>query len=134
MIIIACADDNLGMLFNKRRLSSDIRVIERISELTRNHRLYMHEYSLKLFQNFGGNIIVDNDFLSKAGKDDYCFVENADIKQFQNDIDKIIIYRWNRRYPSDFKFPEDILKNRKIGSAFDFEGNSHKKITEEVYE
>jgi len=48
-------------------------------------------------------------------------------------VDEIYLYKWNRKYPSDVKFPKDMLKNFDMDGAADFEGNSHEKITEERY-
>ncbi|MEY8320537.1 ribonuclease Z [Lachnospiraceae bacterium 46-61] len=135
MIIIACVDDNNGMLFHQRRQSRDIALYNRILQLTEGKRLLMNEYSAKQFlKEQHQNIIVQSDFLDIALEQDYCFVENVDISQYGNDIQKIILYRWNRVYPADyyFQFPinEDIWKLQKVS---DIKGNSHDMITEEVY-
>ena len=131
MIIIACLDDGNGMLFNKRRQSSDKVLTDRIIKLCENRRLLVNEYSAKLFGE--AEILVSNDFLKIANKGDYCFVENADITEFAEKIERIIIYRWNRKYPSDFKFPISILEKMRLVSTENFVGNSHSEITEEIY-
>lgn len=135
MIIIACVDDNNGMLFHQRRQSRDIALYNRILQLTEGKRLLMNEYSAKQFlKEEHQNVIVQSDFLDIAQEQDYCFVENTDISQYGNDIQKIILYRWNRVYPADyyFEFPinKDIWKLQKVS---DIKGNSHDMITEEVY-
>ena len=135
MIIIACVDDNNGMLFHQRRQSRDIALYNRILQLTEGKRLLMNEYSAKQFlKEEHQNVIVQSDFLDIAQGQDYCFVENVDISQYGNDIQKIILYRWNRVYPADyyFQFPinKDIWKLQKVS---DIKGNSHDMITEEVY-
>ena len=132
MNIIVCLDDNDGMLFNKRRLSSDSVLTDRIARFATNNHLWMNDYSAKLFE--GSNIIVDELFLQKAEKGDYCFIENVDITNFAEKTESLIIYRWNRRYPSDKKFPISLfLPDRKLISTMEFEGNSHPEITEEIY-
>ena len=45
MILIACADDNLGMLFNSRRQSMDRVLRARLLELCGAHKLWMNAYS-----------------------------------------------------------------------------------------
>ena len=45
----------------------------------------------------------------------------------------VYLYKWNRKYPSDVKFPKDMLNDFKLEGSTDFEGNSHEKITEERY-
>lgn len=135
MIVIACVDDNNGMLFHQRRQSRDIALYNHILQLTEGKRLLMNEYSAKQFlKEEHQNVIVQSDFLDIAQGQDYCFVENVDISQYGNDIQKIILYRWNRVYPADyyFEFPinKDIWKLQKVS---DIKGNSHDMITEEVY-
>lgn len=132
MTIIVCVDDNFGMLFNKRRQSRDKLLCEHILKVTKGANLLMNSYSAKLFPT-NENIIIKDDFLDTAQKEDYCFVE-GEISNYQNDIEKIILYRWNRVYPADtyFQFPMDkgIWKLQKTS---EIEGNSHTIITEEVY-
>ena len=134
MNVILCLDDKNGMLFNKRRQSSDSCLRESVFNYINGKKLYMNRYTEKQFCDCASKIIVDNDFLSKAEADDFCFVEDSDISLFINEVKAFIIYRWNRVYPSDVKFPSDHLKNFKLISKTDFSGSSHEKITMEVYE
>ena len=47
-------------------------------------------------------------------------------------IDEIILYKWNRVYPTDFYF--DInLSTWNLTQVTEFKGNSHERITKEVY-
>ena len=133
MHIIVCLDDKNGMLFNNRRQSRDEVLCKRIVEQAGNKRVLMNGYSAKLFENF--SVTVDDDFLKIAKEDDVCFIENTDVILFADVINKVTIYRWNRAYPSDVTFPfEKLMKNARLISKNDFVGNSHDKITEEVYE
>lgn len=132
MNLIICIDDNGGISFNNRRLSRDKVLCERILSFTKNKTLWMNKYSYKIFS--AENICVDNEFLSKAKSDDFCFVENIDFLQFLDNVNKIIVYKWNRVYPSDLKLDKSILNNKSLISTVDFKGNSHEKITEEMYE
>ncbi len=134
MKLIVCLDNNNGLLFNKRRISSDIAVTERIIKLVGNHRLWVSSYSSALFPKLD-NVIVDDEFLSKSNVGDYCFVENSNADEYLSKCSGLVIYSWNRKYPSDFKFPKDkALSNKRCVSIFEFKGNSHEKITEEIYE
>lgn len=78
------------------------------------------------------NIEVNQEF-GFAGKDDFCFVEDSEIVSYEDMVDEVYLYKWNRKYPSDVKFPKDMLNNFKLEGSTDFEGNSHEKITEERY-
>lgn len=131
--IIVCLDDKNGMLFNKRRQSTDSVLREKVLELVGSNRLLMNEYTKKQFCD-SENIITDEEFLNYANNEDYVFIENEDFKEKINNIQKIIIFRWNRVYPSDVKFDVYLLKSFKKVDSNDFKGNSHDKITMEVYE
>ena len=132
MQVIVCVDDDLGMMFNHRRVSRDRKLTDRILEIIKGKRLFVNHYSEELFAEKQG-IFVEDDFLEKAGEQDVCFVENESLLPYEDQIDKIILYRWNRKYPADVHL--DIpLKEWRLMESYDFEGYSHEKITEEVYE
>ena len=133
LILIACVDDGMGMMFNKRRVSRDDTVIKRIIEIADNKRIWMSQYSYPLFENVKTeNIVADDSCFDKASCDEYCFIENLSMTNHKDKIDKIILFRWNRSYPSDMKFDID-LNEWKMNSSEEFAGNSHECITMEVY-
>lgn len=134
MNIIICIDDNNGMLFGDRRQSRDVALCERVLEVSRGSILRMNKYSYELFENLSAaNIKVNDSFLKRAKKGDFCFIENQSLAEVIKDIEKVIVYRWNRSYPSDVKFDTTILDSKTLLNTTDFIGNSHEKITEEVY-
>lgn len=47
MIIIVCADNNNGMMFNNRRQSQDRTLRDHILQLIGTSKLWMNEYSKK---------------------------------------------------------------------------------------
>lgn len=133
MKLIVCLDDHNGMLFNNRRQSSDRILCQRVLELAEGNLLCMNRYSRKLFGETVDNIRVDECFLELAGDNDYCFAENVDVSPYIKQADTVIIFRWNRVYPADLYFPMELLKDWKKVESFEFGGNSHEKITQEVY-
>lgn len=135
MIMIACVDDNMGMMFNHLRQSQDRVLRERVLETTNGKKLWMNHYSAKQFsENNTPQINVDDNFMSEAGDGEYCFVENCDVTPYLSWVEKIILYRWNRRYPSDQTFPINLsVGGWKLVHTEDFSGSSHEKITEEIY-
>ena len=134
MKIIVCLDDNDGMLFNYRRQSMDIVLRQRVCQITNGHTLWMNTYSAGQFSDFSEEIAVDEDFLEKALEDDYCFIEDADISSYVSKVNTVIIYRWNRNYPQDTRFPISLFSNKwRLSNTYDFIGHSHNRITEEVY-
>ncbi len=130
MIVVVCLDDNNGMMFNKRRQSSDAVLTQRILDMANTSKLWVNKYSAKLF--YDSNISVAADFLEKAGEGEFCFVEDTDIAPYIDRIEKLILYRWNRRYPSDRKL-DLALDDWKLIQTQEFAGRSHAIITEEVY-
>ena len=128
--IIVCVDKDNGILFNNRRLSKDKIVSEKILEITASSKLLMNEYTKSLFEN-SENIIVDNDFLQNANSGDFCFIENSDINEYDK-IEQVYIFNWNRKYPADRFFNFNLSNFKKVNTE-NFAGNSHEKITLEIY-
>lgn len=126
MKLIVCLDDNKGMMFNNRRQSRDRVLIENVLEYCKGEKLYTNEYSSKLFPENSVEIIED----TKEIINGYCFAENFTVNE--DDIEEIIVYKWNRVYPADVHFNID-LDNWNLTETVDFEGSSHDKITREIY-
>lgn len=130
MNVIVCLDDRDGMTFNHRRQSRDRFVYKHIAEHSAG-LVYMNTYSAPLFSDYPDRICVIDDFLQLCGREDWCFLENADITPWLPQVEKLVVYRWNRVYPSDIRFPVTAFGVGTI--AEEFAGHSHEKITVEVY-
>ena len=131
MKVISIVDDDYGIMFNNRRVSKDSVLNEHIIKMLDGRKLWLSLYSKQLFGDYE-NLEVNQEF-GFAGKDDFCFVEDSEIVSYEDMVDEVYLYKWNRKYPSDVKFPKDMLKDFDMDGAADFEGNSHEKITEERY-
>ena len=131
MKVIICLDDNGGMLFNNRRQSRDKEVLKDIINNLKGKKLHISPFSEKLFADYSENVIVDEDFLNKASENDICFVENNALKDVSG-IKEIVVYKWNRIYPSDLKCDIDFSLYTLVESV-DFKGFSHDKITRKTY-
>ncbi len=132
MKLILCLDERNGMLFNKRRQSADRTLCDRMLDMCKGRLLWMNSYSAKLFD-MHENIMVDEDFIHKAGPFDYAFAENTELALLPEDPEEIIVFRWDRHYPGDVRFPDTALQARKLVRTESFAGFSHEKITLEVY-
>lgn len=133
MRVIVFLDDKNGMLFNKRRQSRDQAVLEEIQMLCQGKVLWMNEYSFSVYGKMEGvEIRCRQDFLQKAGTGEYALVETDDLEEISKNIEEILIFRWNRLYPSDKKLKLD-LSGWQYTVEKEFSGNSHKKITLEKY-
>ena len=130
MRLIVCLDDKNGMAFNHRRQSRDRIVIAKIEELVKGSTLYFSSYSAKLFPS--GDFEPSEDYLSRAGEDDFCFVEMEDVTPYEQQIKEITVFRWNRVYPADLYFQIDLTQ-WSLERTVEFPGHSHEKITMEVY-
>lgn len=139
MVVYIAVDNNNGMMFNNRRQSQDRVMRQNMLDDCAGINLWIHEYSQKLFIPNDGtkapsNIIVDNEFLSKAEPGDACFVENCLINEWIDNVDTLVLYKWNRDYPADFFFDTSVLDSHwKKFSVNKFVGSSHDKITKEVW-
>ena len=131
--VTVCLDDECGMMFNNRRQSRDRVLISEFLETTKG-KIYIHPYSAMLFGDTE-RIVISDDPLSECADGCIAFIEQLPIKPHINDVDRFIIYRWNRLYPSDKYFDVELdamgfsLINKK-----DFEGSSHERITKGIYE
>lgn len=133
MNVIICIDINSGVLFNHRRQSKDCVVRQHIKRITNTHNLWMNQYTYKQFLDMDiPQINIAENFLELAGSGDYCFVENVDISPYISKIDRIILFKWNRIYPSDTFLSLD-LSEWTLENTEDFVGHSHDKITKEIY-
>lgn len=131
MKLIVCLDERNGMLFGGRRQSRDAAICTKILQLAGDTELWMNAYSGRLFEGAQNTITIDTAFLEKAQENDFCFVENVDITQYLPRVQQLIIFRWNRHYPADVYFPD--IDRWNLITTEDFPGNSHEKITMEVY-
>ena len=136
MNIIAVIDDGGGLMFNHRRQSQDRVLRERILNLSDGSRLWMYAYTRKQFDSAEPDrISVDEDFLEKARNGDFCFVENVPLLPVLSRVERVILFRWNRAYPSDFRFDVDVSAPPwTLTTMEEFPGFSHEKITMEVYD
>ena len=135
MKIITCVDDHMGMLFNQRRQSQDCVLRENLLELVGENRLRMNAYSAKQFDEaVNERLLISDNFLEEATQEDYCFVETIAIEDYEEQIQELILYHWNRSYPSDLKFNLTLDENWELIHTIEFKGNSHDLIRREPYQ
>lgn len=130
MILIVVVDDRNGMMFNHRRQSQDRILREKILELPAGRKLWVNSYTANQFKGEDSRLVIDESFFEKAEKEDFCFAEDS--LPSADMINKLILFKWNRKYPGDFFFDIDI-SSWKLIKKNEFAGSSHSKITMEVY-
>lgn len=128
MTLYICLDDRNGLKFNNRRQSRDSAVLEDIRrQLTGS--LLIDSFSEKLIQEAGIPYV-----LPPETAEDF-FAEDIPSDEILGKTSKLVIYRWNRHYPSDVRWEPDLAgMGFSLGETTEFPGTSHEKITREVYE
>ena len=135
MRVVVCLDNSFGMMFNKRRQSRDRYVVSDIISLLNGEKLFMSRYSFPLFEKTGyEDIVVRDDFLDACGACDTAFVEDRRLLSYEDGIETMITYMWNRDYPSDTRL--DLIPEGdgwQLTETFEFPGYSHDLITRNTY-
>ncbi len=130
MVVFYCVDDDGGLLFNNRRQSMDSELRKKILSLIGEDKLSCDAYTAKQFEEKDKlQIIEDGDFAAAS----FVFAEKQEPTELLPFADRLVLFRWNRKYPSDRKFGE-IPSDFRLVSVENFAGNSHEKITQEIYE
>ena len=134
MTLIVCFDAGRGVTFFGKRQSADSEVKRRIVKIASGEPVCMTKYSASLFRDTGANVALFED-LGEAPDDAVVFTESADLSRFGGKTDRLVIYRWNRKYPRDcvadfYPFDEGM----RLVSMTDFAGSSHGRVTEEIWE
>ena len=127
MTLYICLDDRNGLQFNRRRQSRDSALLEDIrSQLTGN--LLIDAFSEKLMQQAEIPYV-----LPPESAEDF-FAEDVPSEEILARTTKIVLYRWNRHYPSDVRWEPDLSSmGFVLTETSEFPGTSHEKITREVY-
>lgn len=131
LTLIACVDDRMGMLFNRRRQSKDRVMRERLLARLGGKRLCLSPYSARLFGDVPSLFVSDDPFFD-ASFADAVFWE--DTRATLDGVETVILYRWGESYPRDVLFPYDLVGEGCVhAESEEFEGSSHDKITEDIY-
>ena len=94
----------------------------------------MSPYSAKQFEE-EADFNISEDCITETAQGEYCFVEGKPLLQFEKWIERIVLIKWNRVYPSDIKFDIPLAEHGwKCIFTDEFAGKSHEKISVEVYD
>lgn len=135
MTVFVCIDDRGGMLFGGRRQSRDKNLISDMAKTVGENLFYISDFSEKLIGESELSAICVPYPLDSAGEGDFVFNESFHLKEYADKIKRLIIYRWNKKYPYDFAL--DLAPEKEgfsLKESYDFVGSSHDKITKEIYE
>ncbi len=133
MKVIVCVDDRMGTEFNRRPLSRDRELIRDLLLLAGRDPLWADTSLAPLFPDgLPDSVRFCSDPLTKAGPGEYVFVAGHPLAAFADRIEELILYRWNRLYPSDRRLDLDPSLWRQIQDV-SFPGSSHARISRETY-
>ncbi len=136
MNIFVALDDRDGMLFHGRRQSRDRVMQEDLLNIAEGQVLWMNAYTAALFPDaeHDPRIRISEHIPECVGSGEYCFVENVPLADVRDRIERLIIYRWNRRYPGDTFFDLDLHDGTFTLAAQDeVQGFSHAQMIREEY-
>lgn len=127
---VVCLDDKGGMTFLGKRQSRDRELIKDLIEST-NSKIYISDFSQVLFKDYLDRCTVLEDLLTDAPDGAVCFIENLPLISVIDEVEEIILYKWNRVYPADRK--TNIPFNRYyVVRETSFVGSSHDKISKVI--
>lgn len=133
MTVVVCVDDKLGMTFCGRRQSTDASLRRRLLSLFPGKKIYSDEYTASQFEDSSLCVVCERPDLLWH-RDAVYFAEKEDVSVFGDMIDRLVIYRWNRRYPADeFLSFDPLREGMRLERISEFEGSSHSHITEEIW-
>lgn len=135
MTVFICVDDRGGMLFNGRRQSRDRLLISDLSKTVGDGLLYITDMSEPLFESSEISAVSVPSPLESAAHGDYVFNECFTLGEHLEKTERIILYKWNKKYPYDLSLDiEPTAVGYRLTESYDFVGTSHERITKEVYE
>ena len=130
MKVFVCVDNMMGIAFNRRRQSRD-RILVADAIAMADTSLLCTPYSAELLREHP-RLRVSEMPLDEATRDEYVFAELLSLAPYAERIDTLILYRWNRDYPSDMSLDLSLSDFRLLCTE-NIVGSSHEKITKEVY-
>lgn len=93
------------MLFNRRRQSQDRLLRQDLLSEAAGGPLWMSPYSREQFSDPPEMVRAAEDFPRRAGPGELCFFEDLDPALWLAEAEEVVLYHWNRTYPSDRRFP-----------------------------
>lgn len=128
MQIAVCVDDALGRTFNGRRQTKD-RVVAADLIREAQGRLFITPFSQKWLGDSPGVSLWDGGDSSHL-----LFLEAEPLAPYAQQITRLVIYRWNRRYPADTYLDLDPQAlGLTLESTQELTGFSHPVITKEIW-
>ena len=133
MLVFLCLDQKNGMAFHQRRQSLDRAIRADLLTAASGRPVWMTPYSARQFTEPEAVLRTSDAPLQETEREGLCFVEFPPLSAALDRIDTLVVYRWNRVYPTDQRLDLDLNTSFRLVSSTDIPGHSHEKITKEVY-
>ena len=129
MKIAVCVAENGGITFNGRRVSRDKKILEDMISLF--GRVEVGESAFGMFERAG--LAEGASVCAEENPDGALFIEK-DPAEYYGRAGTAVIYRFNVNYPADVYMTSSPADNGfTLVSVTEFAGETHEKITREVY-
>lgn len=129
MKIAVCVAENGGITFNGRRVSRDKKILEDMISLF--GRVEVGESAFGMFERAG--LSERASICTEKNPDGALFIEK-DPAEYYGSAAAAVIYRFNVNYPADVYMTSSPADNGfTLVSVTEFAGETHEKITREVY-
>ena len=131
--VAVCVDDDMQiMFFGKRQSRDSVLISELISSAS--GKVYINEFSQPIFPDAESYALTLNP-ISDCPDGGTVFAENIPLAPHISVISRLVVYKWNRKYPGDRKLDINLSSGGfRLTAVSDFVGSSHEKITKEIYE
>lgn len=139
MTLVFTVDECYGLAFGKRRQSRDRELTKDLVRYANGRNIYAEEYSRLLFDEAeidtaSVGVSFNDDPLAEASGDSVILLELSCPDGALDLVDEVVIYLWNRRYPSTAKLDIGYIERYfSLTESVDFVGNSHEKLTRVTY-
>ena len=133
MTLILCVDDRGGLSFNGRRQSQDRRVREDLLTMAIRDAVDGRLLPAAVHRAGGCRHPGGPGPRRPGGRGGgLCLLELQDPETALERADRLVLYRWGRRYPADRRL--DLPpKGWRLEGRTEFPGRSHDMITKEIY-
>lgn len=104
-------------------------------ELAGNRTLWMNDYTARQFSpEQQEQISLAENPLQAANNGELCMVEGEALLPYEDQLEELILFRWNRVYPADTYLDIPLSEHGWVlVNTLEFSGYSHERITQEVY-
>lgn len=135
MKVILCIDDQGGVRFAGHRLTQDRLQRQDVIKRYRSAGFCMKKETASLYGlEESEKIHYVHDWNEARSYEGWWICEDVAFLRWIDQLEELVLYRWNRRYPSDERFQMSmVLPLWRCVDQYRLEGSSHAEISVEHY-